>query len=110
MEFAVAAQALGLRALHGSELELDDGRHITLLVQDARGWSDLCHILTLAHAHTREGRPGAPPAEPSAALETFREHIEGLMWLSGCGLHGVHDEATLRRLREEVGSQRLGSE
>ncbi|MDX6642683.1 MAG: error-prone polymerase, partial [Solirubrobacteraceae bacterium] len=41
MEFAQSAHALGLRAIHGAELDLDDGRHITLLVQDARGWSNL---------------------------------------------------------------------
>ena len=28
MEFAVAARALGLRAIHGAEIDLDDGRHI----------------------------------------------------------------------------------
>src|ERR1700756_1224138 len=51
MEFAVSARALGLRPIHGAEIDLDDGRHLTLLVQDARGWSSLCHILTRAHAH-----------------------------------------------------------
>jgi error-prone DNA polymerase len=107
MEFAVSAQALGLRALHGSELELDDGRHVTLLVEDARGWGNLCRILTRAHAHTREGRPGAPPTEPSTPLETILEHSEGLMCLSGCALRGVHDERTLQRLREAFGSERL---
>ena len=60
MEFAVSARALGLRPIHGAELDLDDGRHLTLLVADTRGWSNLCRILTRAHAHTREGRPGAP--------------------------------------------------
>src|SRR5436305_14883303 len=59
MEFAVSARALGLRPIHGAELDLDDGRHLTLLVQDARGWSNLCRILTYAHAHTRE-KPGPP--------------------------------------------------
>src|SRR5207302_7411506 len=54
MEFAVAAQALGLRAIHGAEIDLDDGRHVTLLVEDAAGWANLCRILTRAHAHTRE--------------------------------------------------------
>ena len=107
MEFAVAAHALGLRALHGSELELDNGRHVTLLVEDASGWANLCRILTRAHAHTREGRPGAPPTEPSTPLETILEHSEGLVCLSGCALHGVHDEPTLRRLREAFGSERL---
>ena len=54
MEFAQAAGALGLRAIHGAEIDLDDGRHLTLLVEDATGWRNLCRILTRAHAHTRE--------------------------------------------------------
>src|SRR5437763_4452619 len=107
MEFAVAAQALGLRAVHGTELDLDDGRHLTLLVEDARGWSNLCRILTRAHAHTREGRPGAPPSAPFTSLETVLEHSEGLVCLSGCALHGIHDERTLRRLRDAFGSECL---
>ena len=122
MEFAVSAHALGLRPIHGAEIDLepDDsraaikrggpqarGRHLTLLVEDARGWSNLCRILTHAHAHTRDGRPGAPPSEPQTSLETVLEHAEGLVCLSGCALHGVHDEPTLRRLLEAFGSERL---
>ena len=38
MEFAQAAKALGLRAIHGAEVTLADGRHLTLLVRDATGW------------------------------------------------------------------------
>src|SRR6187431_2883071 len=41
MEFAVAAKPLGLRAIHGAELDLTDGRHVTLLVEDAIGWRNL---------------------------------------------------------------------
>src|SRR6201993_2590514 len=92
MEFAVSARALGLRPIHGAEIDLDDGRHLTLLVQDARGWSNLCHILTRAHAHTRDGRPGAPPADPSTPLDTVLAHAEGLVCLSGCALRGIDDE------------------
>ena len=54
MEFAQAAEALGLRAIHGAEIDLDDGRHVTLLVEDATGWRNLCRILTRAHAHDRD--------------------------------------------------------
>src|SRR5215475_15045244 len=50
MEFAVSARALGLRPIHGAEVDLADGRHLTLLVEDAGGWSSLCRILTRAHA------------------------------------------------------------
>src|SRR5206468_6263857 len=46
MEFAQQAKALGLRALHGAEIDLDDDRHLTLLVRDARGWRNLCRLLT----------------------------------------------------------------
>ena len=59
MELAQAAADHGLRAIHGAEIDLVGGRHITLLVRDERGWRNLCRIVTLAHAHTREGSLGA---------------------------------------------------
>ena len=89
MEFAVGARALGLRPIHGAEVDLDDGRHLTLLVQDARGWSNLCRLLTRAHAHTREQR--GPPSQASVPLTDVLDHAEGLVCLSGCALRGVHD-------------------
>jgi error-prone DNA polymerase len=105
MEFSVAARALGLRAIHGAEVDLDDGRHLVLLVEDATGWSNLCRILTRAHAHTRE-EPG-PPSRPFVTLDTVIDNAEGLVCLSGCALHGVHDEQTLGRLRAAFGTERL---
>ncbi|HET8953887.1 MAG TPA: DNA polymerase III subunit alpha, partial [Solirubrobacteraceae bacterium] len=103
MEFAQAAGALGLRAIHGAEIDLDDGRHITLLVQDATGWRNLCRILTRAHAHTRD-KHEPPPAVPLATVE---EHAEGLVCLSGCARQGVRDEPTMRRLLAAFGRDRL---
>ncbi len=58
MEFAQTAKALGLRALHGAEVDLDDGRHLTLLVRDATGWASLCRLLTRAHAGAHARAPG----------------------------------------------------
>ncbi|MEA2196253.1 MAG: error-prone polymerase, partial [Solirubrobacteraceae bacterium] len=112
MEFAVAAGALGLRPIHGAEIDLEpddsrDGRHVTLLVEDATGWSSLCRLLTRAHAHTRDGRPGAPPSQAHVPLEAVLEHAEGLVCLSGCALRGVRDEPTSRRLLEAFGPDRL---
>ncbi len=116
MEFAVSAHALGLRPIHGAEIDLEpegsraaerEVRHLTLLVADARGWSNLCRILTHAHAHTRDGRPGAPPSDPEVPLETVLDHSDGLVCLSGCARHGVHDEPTLRRLLDAFGPERL---
>ena len=107
MEFAVAARGLGLHAIHGAEIDLEDGRHLTLLVRDAHGWSNLCRILTRAHEHTREGRPGARPAVPAVPLPFVLSHAEGLVCLSGCALRGVHDEPTLSRLRDAFGEDRM---
>jgi error-prone DNA polymerase len=105
MEFAVSARALGLRPIHGAEIDLDDGRHLTLLVEDSRGWSNLCRILTRAHAHTRE-KPG-PPSQAYVSLSDVLEYNQGLICLSGCALRGVHDEFSLRRLLDSFGRDRL---
>ena len=116
MEFAVSAQALGLRPIHGAELDLEEPdepddlrkrkRHLTLLVQDTVGWSSLCRLLTRAHAHTREGGPPRL-TQPYVALDDVLAHADGLVCLSGCATRGIHDEATLRRLREAFGPDRL---
>src|SRR4051795_621103 len=103
MEFAQHAKALGLRALHGAEVDLADGRHITLLVRDARGWRNLCRLLTRAHADTREpGKPGWV-GDPSVSPADVAEHAEGLVCLSGCARHGVRDEPTMRFLLDTFG-------
>jgi len=155
MEHAQACKAIGLRALHGAELTLDDGRHLTLLVEDERGWRNLCRLVTRAHAHTRGdepaglrgspsgdgapagvhklGEPGAgggsaPGVRPRTGAETrvsspsarirhatdphvplaaVLEHAEGLVCLSGCATHGIHDRAGLRALREAFGPDNL---
>jgi error-prone DNA polymerase len=119
MEFAQAAAGLGLRALHGAEVDLDDGRHLTLLVRDEQGWRNLCRLLTRAHAHTRGPALGAPVTEgggrlmrridvpPHVTLEAVEEHAAGLVCLSGCAGHGVSDEVTLRRLLTAFGRDHL---
>ncbi len=122
MEFAMAANPLGLRAIHGVEIDVcepGDGRagppgpvggvragptrHLTLLVEDDQGWRNLCRIVTRAHVHDRD--PREPP--PAVPLATITEHAAGLVCLSGCADHGVEDEATLRTLREAFGAERL---
>ena len=125
MELAQVAGTCGIRALHGAEIDVavagggsidgrratdgppgDHARHLTLLVRDARGWRNLCRLLTRAHAHTREG-PGRERREPAVSLEAVREHSEGLVCLTGCAGHGVHDEPTARRLLDAFGPQSL---
>jgi error-prone DNA polymerase len=104
MELAQAAPGLGLRAIHGAEISLADGRHLTLLVQDATGWANLCRILTRAHAHVRDT---VPPPPPAVDLDTVLAHAEGLVCLSGCASRGIHEIGSLRRLLEAFGPERL---
>jgi error-prone DNA polymerase len=105
MEFAQAAKTQGLKPLHGAEVDVDgpENRHVTLLVDTQEGWRNLCHILTRAHARSRD--KGEPP--PAVPLETLEAHAAGLVCLSGCARHGVHDEPTLRRLLDAFGRDGL---
>ena len=103
MEFAQSASSLGLRAIHGAEMALEDGRHVTLLVEDATGWRNLCRIVTAAHEHDRD-KTEPPPRVPLATLE---QHAAGLVCLSGCARQGVHDEPGLRRLLRIFGADHL---
>ena len=106
MEFAVSARALGLRPIHGAEVDLADGRHLTLLVEDAaRLVQPVPH--PDARARATRGRSPGPPSQAFVELADVLDHAEGLVCLSGCALRGVHDEFTLRRLLDAFGPDRL---
>ncbi|MCW2999875.1 MAG: polymerase alpha subunit, partial [Solirubrobacterales bacterium] len=118
MEFAQAAGAHGLHAIHGAEVSVrPDGTapqdapppaHLTLLVRDARGWRNLCRLLTRAHAHTREAPSHRRDlSQPSVTIADVVEHAEGLVCLSGCARRGIRDEPTLRRLLGGFGPDRM---
>src|SRR3954467_6046830 len=131
MEFAQAAKAMGLRAIHGAEVTIVPGppgsapahlaaraqtpagaeavgaRHVTLLVRDASGWRNLCRLLTRAHAHTRDQLSRRMMGHPLVTLDDAAEHAEGLVCLSGCARQGVRDERALRRLVRAFGRDGL---
>jgi error-prone DNA polymerase len=88
LEFAHAAKHFGVRPITGAEVTLAGGTHVTLLVESARGYSNLCRLLTAAHAHTRDttNREPLPPRLDQALLE---ESNEGLVCLSGCARAGL---------------------
>ncbi len=98
MEFAEACRGLGVRAIFGVELTVKlDGEapavadglaHLTLLVEDASGYRNLCRLLTAAHAHTRDDS-GRTASQAWATLEQIEEHAAGLLCLSGCARDGA---------------------
>ena len=87
LEFAHAAKAFGVRPITGAEVTLRGGAHVTLLVESARGYANLCRLLTSAHADTRP-KPTelVPPALDPAFLAELNE---GLVCLSGCARDGL---------------------
>jgi error-prone DNA polymerase len=62
--------------------------HLTLLVQDATGYRNLCRLLTAAHSHTRDSSQRSA-GQPSVTLEQVEEHAAGLVCLSGCAGAGM---------------------
>jgi error-prone DNA polymerase len=88
LEFAHAAKAFGVRPITGAEVTLTDGSHVTLLVESAHGYANLCRLLTAAHAGTRP-KEAAEPLPPSLDAALLAELNEGLVCLSGCARHGL---------------------
>jgi error-prone DNA polymerase len=90
-EFAEACRGRAVRGIAGAELTVRAGRrdaHLTLLAESAVGYRNLCRLLSLAHAHTRDN--GTRTAmQPWAGLEQVSEHAEGLVCLSGCARDGA---------------------
>ena len=106
LEFAHAAKHLGVRPITGAEVTLADGAHVTLLVESSRGYANLCHILTEAHAGTRRpGREEREPLPPAVEQAIVEEHADGLVCLSGCARRGlaVHDPNAAARLAGAFG-------
>jgi error-prone DNA polymerase len=108
LEFAHAAKHLGVRPITGAEVTLEGGAHVTLLVESARGYANLCRLLTAAHAHTRDttNRGQTPPCLEQTLLEELNE---GLVCLSGCARDGlaVHYPNAAARLAQAFGRDRF---
>src|SRR5437763_14764825 len=107
LEFAHASKHLGVRPITGAEVTLASS-HVTLLVESARGYANLCRLLTAAHAHTRDttNREPLPPRLDQALLEELNE---GLVCLSGCARNGlaVRDPNEAARLAGVFGRDRF---
>jgi error-prone DNA polymerase len=110
LEFAHAAKHFGVRAITGAEVTLADRSHVTLLVETAKGYANLCRLITAAHAQTRlPGRESQPPAEPALDPRLLEELNDGLVCLSGCARHGlaVRNPNAAVRLAQVFGRERF---
>ncbi|EJY55266.1 DNA polymerase III, alpha subunit [Alicyclobacillus hesperidum URH17-3-68] len=85
-EFHRWAGIYGIKPISGAELTMEDGSHLTVLVETRQGFRHLCELLTIMHA--QEGGRTQPRL---AEADLFRLS-EGLIVLSGCR-HGQLQQA-----------------
>src|SRR5204863_4914979 len=78
LEFARAATAFGVRPITGAEVTLADGAHVTLLVESAAGYANLCRLLTAAHSGTRLPGKERELLDPSLEQSALEERHDGL--------------------------------
>jgi error-prone DNA polymerase len=78
--FSRVAQKAGVKPIIGAELTLEEGCHLTLLVENGKGYANLSRLITKAHLAGTKG-------EPVLAASELPGNTEGLICLSGCN-HG----------------------
>src|SRR3954462_930654 len=89
LEFAHAAKHFGVRPITGAEITLGGDAHVTLLCETQVGYSNLCRILTHAHARTRLPGRERELLPAATSIDVLAEHAEGLVALSGCARQGL---------------------
>jgi error-prone DNA polymerase len=108
--FVEAARSRGIQPILGAEIALEDGHHLTLLVENSQGWRNLCWLISQAQAN-------APKGQASLPWSALDGRTDGLIGLSGCR-QGPIAAALLRwdrtaafraarKLRDLFGTERL---
>jgi error-prone DNA polymerase len=91
--FAQAARHYGIRPIFGTELTLDGGFHLTLLVENEKGWRNLCQLISHARHNADKGEAMLPPG----GLDRY---TEGLIALSGCAKGEIARAVRKRQFRQ----------
>ncbi len=97
VRFLQACRKLGVKPIIGSALEVD-GEELILIARNLRGYSNLCRLLSFAHADQ-------PKGEARATLVNVAEHRGDLFYLSA-----TDREPRLRELQEALGKESVFSE
>jgi len=92
-----ACRKLRVKPILGSSLEVD-GEELVLIARNLRGYSNLCRLLSIAHADQ-------PKGEARSTLATVAQHRGDLFYLSATDL-----EPRLRDLQQALGRENVFSE
>ena len=77
VQFVMEARELGIQPIIGAELTMDEGYHLTLLVENTEGYSNLCRLISRAQLDHSKG-------EATLSWDLLANHHRGLIALSGC--------------------------
>ncbi|MGZ5447638.1 MAG: error-prone DNA polymerase [Thermoanaerobaculia bacterium] len=97
--FFSAAKKVGVRALMGAEVVLDDAATISLLVENRTGYKNLCQLLTAAALPH-------PKGEARATWKLVEQYSEGLHCLTRADEATVHKISGIFKARTHVELQR----
>jgi error-prone DNA polymerase len=97
VRFLQACRKVGVKAIIGTTLEVD-GEDVVMIARNLRGYSNLCRLLSLAHADQ-------PKGEARTTLATVAENRGDLFYLSA-----TDDETRLRGFQEALGREDVFSE
>src|SRR2546429_7368913 len=97
VRFLQACRKEGVKPLIGAALEVD-GAELLLIARNLPGYSNLCRLLSLAHADQPKGEARAP-------LATVADHRGDLFYLSA-----TDDEQRMRGLQDALGKENVFSE
>ena len=77
VQFVLEARELGIHPIIGAEVTMEEGYHLTLLVENTEGYSNLCRLISRAQLDHSKG-------EAALSWELLAYHYQGLIALSGC--------------------------
>jgi error-prone DNA polymerase len=94
--FFTAAKEKGIRAIVGSELTMEDGSVLPVLVESRIGYQNLCRLLSRAHLR-------APKGESKVRWDELSEFASGLVALTG-----DHEGSVVRALQRDANNEAEG--
>jgi error-prone DNA polymerase len=97
VKFLQACRKLGVKPIIGTSLEVE-GEEVVMIARNLRGYSNLCRLLSFAHADQ-------PKGEARATIAQVAELRGDLLFLSA-----TDDERRLRDLQEALGRENVFSE
>ncbi len=97
VKFLQASRKLGVKPIIGTALEVD-GQEVVMIARNLRGYSNLCRLLSFAHADQ-------PKGEARATIAKVGEHRGDLFYLSA-----TDDANRLHELQDALGKENVFSE